>query len=101
MQVGWNGYLNVHEKYFYSLDAAPIFAAFCVYSGLHFGHYMEDTSKLDSTRPSSTASAPAVAAKASVLDSCSSIDHLVPVHPEFWLTERDCIEAKGVQDQMV
>lgn len=41
MQVGWGGYLNTHEKYFYCLDALPIFVAFCVYSALHFGRYLE------------------------------------------------------------
>lgn len=39
--VGWGGYLNTHEKYFYCLDALPIFVAFCVYSALHFGQYLE------------------------------------------------------------
>ena len=41
VQVGWSGYLNTHEKYFYCLDALPIFVAFCVYSVLHFGKYLD------------------------------------------------------------
>ena len=41
MQVGWAGKFNTHEKYFYCLDALPIFLAFCVYSLLHFGRYLE------------------------------------------------------------
>ena len=40
-QVGWGGYLNTHEKYFYCLDALPIFIAFCVYSVLHFDRYLD------------------------------------------------------------
>ncbi|KAL0055876.1 hypothetical protein WJX82_005320 [Trebouxia sp. C0006] len=39
--VGWGGYLNTHEKYFYCLDALPIFVAFCIYSVLHFGKYLD------------------------------------------------------------
>ena len=44
-------------------------------------------------------------AAASVLDSCSSIDQLsqkpasdqeIKIHPEFWLQEKDCVEAKGI-----
>ncbi len=41
MQVGWRGYLNTHEKYFYCLDALPIFVAFCIYSALPFGRYLD------------------------------------------------------------
>ena len=41
VQVGWGGYLNTHEKYFYCLDALPIFVAFCIYSVLHFGKYLD------------------------------------------------------------
>ena len=41
VQVGWSGYLNTHEKYFYCLDALPIFVAFCIYSVLHFGKYLD------------------------------------------------------------
>ena len=44
MQVGWEGYLNTNEKYFYCLDALPIFTAFCVYSIFHFGYYMDESS---------------------------------------------------------
>ena len=36
----WTGYLMVHEVFFYCLDALPIFLAFCVYSALHFGKYL-------------------------------------------------------------
>lgn len=39
--VGWAGYLNTHEKYFYCLDALPIFIAFCIYSLLPFGKYLD------------------------------------------------------------
>jgi len=38
--VGWAGKYNTHEKYFYCLDALPIFAAFVVYSLLHLGRYL-------------------------------------------------------------
>ncbi len=48
MQVGWSGYLNTNEKYFYCLDALPIFTAFCVYSLLHFGRYLQAHSALTS-----------------------------------------------------
>ena len=41
MQVGWAGYLNATEKYFYCLDALPIFLAFCVYCLLPFGKYLD------------------------------------------------------------
>ena len=41
VQVGWGGYLNTHEKYFYCLDALPIFVAFCIYSALHLGKYLD------------------------------------------------------------
>lgn len=41
MQVGWAGKYNTQEKYFYCLDALPIFLAFCAYSLLHFGRYLE------------------------------------------------------------
>lgn len=41
MQVGWAGKYNTHEVYFYCLDALPIFIAFCIYSLLHFGRYLE------------------------------------------------------------
>ena len=41
VQVGWSGYLNTHEKYFYCLDALPIFVAFCIYSLLPFGKYLD------------------------------------------------------------
>ena len=41
MQVGWAGYLNTNEKYFYCLDALPIFIAFCIYSLLPFGKYLD------------------------------------------------------------
>ena len=37
---GWEGKYNTHEKYFYTLDALPIFAAFVVYSILHLGRYI-------------------------------------------------------------
>lgn len=40
VQVGWGGYLNTREKYFYCLDALPIFVAFCIYSLLPFGKYL-------------------------------------------------------------
>lgn len=39
--VGWAGYLNATEKYFYCLDALPIFLAFCVYCLLPFGKYLD------------------------------------------------------------
>lgn len=39
----WTGYLMVHEVFFYCLDALPIFLAFCVYSALHFGKYLNIT----------------------------------------------------------
>ena len=38
--VGWAGKFNKHEKYFYCLDALPIFVAFVVYSLLHLGRYL-------------------------------------------------------------
>ena len=38
--VGWAGKYNTHEKYFYCLDALPIFLAFVVYSVLHLGRYL-------------------------------------------------------------
>ena len=41
IQVGWAGYLNATEKYFYCLDALPIFLAFCVYCLLPFGKYLD------------------------------------------------------------
>ena len=41
VQVGWAGKYNTHEVYFYCLDALPIFIAFCIYSLLHFGKYLE------------------------------------------------------------
>ena len=41
VQVGWGGYLNTHEKYFYCLDALPILVAFCIYSLLPFGEYLD------------------------------------------------------------
>ena len=41
MQVGWTGKYNTHEVYFYCLDTLPIFLAFCVYSLLHFGRYLD------------------------------------------------------------
>ncbi len=43
MQAGWSGKYNTNEKYFYCLDALPIFSAFCVYSLLHFGQYLQKT----------------------------------------------------------
>ena len=43
MQAGWSGKYNTNEKYFYCLDALPIFSAFCVYSLLHFGQYLQNT----------------------------------------------------------
>ena len=98
LQVGWDGYLNTNEKYFYTLDALPIFAAFCTYSVLHFGRYMPALQ--DGPTAGRT-----TCAVTSVLDSCSSIDQLsqkpaydqeIKIHPEFWLQEKDCIEAKGI-----
>lgn len=43
MQAGWSGKYNTNEKYFYCLDALPIFSAFCVYSLLNFGQYLQNT----------------------------------------------------------
>lgn len=43
VQAGWSGKYNTNEKYFYCLDALPIFSAFCVYSLLHFGQYLQNT----------------------------------------------------------
>lgn len=37
---GWDGKYNVNEKYFYCLDALPIFLAFTTYSLLHLGKYV-------------------------------------------------------------
>lgn len=37
---GWSGKYNSHEVYFYTLDALPIFLAFCVYSLLHMGRHL-------------------------------------------------------------
>lgn len=37
---GWDGRYNTQEKYFYCLDALPIFLAFVVYSVLHLGKYL-------------------------------------------------------------
>ena len=41
MQAGWDGKYNSNELYFYCLDALPIFIAFCIYSLLHFGRYLQ------------------------------------------------------------
>ncbi|DBA74093.1 TPA: hypothetical protein ACH3X1_010901 [Trebouxia sp. C0004] len=66
LAAGWSGKYNTNEKYFYCLDALPVFSAFCVYSFLHFGQYLQNT---DGTSTG--------AAKASVVavvtDSSSSI----------------------------
>lgn len=43
-QAGWEGKYNSDEVYFYTLDALPIFTAFCVYSLLHFGYYLPSSS---------------------------------------------------------
>ena len=37
---GWDGKYNTREKYFYCLDALPIFLAFVVYSLLHLGKFL-------------------------------------------------------------
>ena len=44
LQAGWEGKYNSDEVYFYTLDALPIFVAFCVYSLLHFGLYLPSSS---------------------------------------------------------
>lgn len=41
LAVGWEGKYNTNEVYFYTLDALPIFTAFCVYSIFHFGKYLQ------------------------------------------------------------
>ena len=40
--IGWAGYLNTHEVYFYTLDALPIFLAFLVFIALPYGRYLSD-----------------------------------------------------------
>lgn len=53
MQAGWSGRYNTNEKYFYCLDTLPIFSAFCVYSLLHFGQYLQNTDETttDAAKP--------------------------------------------------
>lgn len=69
MQAGWSGKYNTNEKYFYCLDALPIFSAFCVYSLLHFGQYLQTTDGT-STGAASTSKNSAVVV---VTDSSSSM----------------------------
>ncbi|DBA83221.1 TPA: hypothetical protein ACH3X2_006734 [Trebouxia sp. C0005] len=66
LAAGWSGKYNTNEKYFYCLDALPIFSAFCVYSLLHFGQYLQHTNGT----PSGDASTSAVIV---VTDSSSSM----------------------------
>ena len=72
LQAGWEGRYNSDEVYFYTLDALPIFVAFCVYSVLHFGLYLPSSS---TTTTSNQHQPPAVELHKSSMNSVSILAH--------------------------
>lgn len=67
--VGWAGKFNTHEKYFYCLDALPIFIAFVIYAVLHLDQYIKAPLRSDTA---TAGKHPQGAVSGSALDQASS-----------------------------